>query len=224
MLIPPPLLARLTDEDGDALRRFMIRLGQRLVSVYSENLLDHQESRGDDGQLFGFKVYKHLRYGLMTDADGDEIIEYIEHNGAYHIAIGPLRIRIDSLGHFAYEDVRCAFPDSSPTKQAVGQQNANQLRLDLAGVEPVPNEDAYELNALTAGHFGNPREGFVKWYLGAWTELRNGRQAWAWIDRQDDADEDFGGDGFGPLVPRAPLPPFDQRPADEIIVRPRKLA
>lgn len=226
MLLPAQLLDRLGDEETAGLGRFMNMLAHHLVSVYSENLLDYQESRGDDGQVYGFRVYKHLRYALMTDAEDDEVIEFVEQNGAYYMAVGPLRIRVDSLGHFANEDVRHAFPDASPTKQAFGRRNADQLRLDLRGIDPVPDDDAFELNALTAGHFGNPREGFVKWYLGAWTELPDGRKAWAWIERQDDADDDFGGGGgdIGPLAPRAPLPPFDQRQADEVIIRPRKSA
>jgi hypothetical protein len=217
--LPPSLLARLSVPERAAADRLTDILGQTLATVYSEALLDHQESRGDDAQLFGFKVYKHERYALMQAVADDSTIRFVEHNGAYHLGIGPLRIRVDSLGHFAHEDVRDAFPDASPTKQAVGRSNAMQLRFEMPELEPVPDEAAFSLNALTAGHFGNPREGLVKWYIGAWTELETGGRSWAWIERQDEP-----GKEVAPLAPNSPIVPFNERSADTVSVRPRRSA
>jgi hypothetical protein len=77
------------------------------------------------------------------------------------------------------------------------------------------------LNRLTVGHFGNPREGLVKWYLGGWAATPNGQKAWAWIERQDESGE---AGGFATLAPRTPIEPFDQRTADVVAVRPRPSA
>ncbi|MEA2168017.1 MAG: hypothetical protein QOF76_1317 [Solirubrobacteraceae bacterium] len=57
-------------------------------------------------------------------------------------------------------------PDSSPTKLAVGRSNY-QLRFEMPELEPVPDDTSLALNRLTVGHFGTPREGLVKWYLGS---------------------------------------------------------
>jgi hypothetical protein len=217
--LPPQLIGRLSASEAGDLHRLCDLLDRTLNSVYRDALLDHQESRGDDGQLFGFKVYKHVRFSLMQALDDDPDIRFVEQNGAYHLLIGPLRVRVDSLGHFAHEDVLAAFPDASPTKQAVGRSNAQQLRFELPDLEPTPNRGAFLLNALTVGHFGNPREGLVKWYIGAWTQLHGGDKRWAWIERQDQPDEDL-----GPLPQRSAIVPFDQRTPDEVSVRPRRTA
>lgn len=224
MRIPAQLLARLDAADVNALVAFMLKVEERLPQIYDENVMDHQESRGDDGTLFGLKIYKHLRYAVMQDVEDLDGVAFVEDNGAYYIAIGPLRIRLDSLGHFVYEDVMHTFPDSSPTKRAIGHVNSQQLSLPIPQARPVPEPSAYELTRLTAGHFGNPREGLVKWYLGAWTGNANGvGAAWAWIERQDDSGEAEGG-GFTPRAPRKPIAPFDQRAADAVVVRPRPTA
>ncbi len=199
----------------------MLKVADRLLQVYDENVMDHQESRGDDGPLFGFKVYKHLRFATMQDVEDRPGVAFVEDNGAYYVSIGPLCIRLDSLGHFAHQDVLHSFPDTSPTKRSVGFRNAAQLSLDIPQARPAPPASAYELNRLTVGHFGNPREGLVKWYLGAWAASPNGRKAWAWIERQDESGE---AGGFATLSPRMPIEPFDQRIADSVVVRPRPSA
>jgi hypothetical protein len=217
--LPPELLQRLVPPESSALERLIELIERTLKVVYREAVLDHQESRGDDAQLFGFKVYKHERYALLQGVTGDPGIGFIEENGAYYLLVGPLRIRVDSLGHFVHEDVLSAFPDASPTKRAVGHSNAAQLSLDIPDAQPVRDANAFQLNALTAGHFGNPREGLVKWYLGAWTQDNSGKKSWAWIERQDEP-----GEGVAPLETPAPIVPFNERPADAISVHPRRSA
>jgi hypothetical protein len=98
MVLPAQLLARLDDGDVVALQEFALKVANRLPQVYDENVMDHQESRGDDGPLFGFKVYKHLRFAMMQDVEDLPDVAFVEDNGAYYIAIGPLSIRLDSLG------------------------------------------------------------------------------------------------------------------------------
>jgi hypothetical protein len=166
-------------------------------------------------------VYKHLRHEAAEFAMAEQGVGMFEPNGSYELAIGPLRIRIDVMGHFQHEDVLVCFPDNTPAKDAVGDDNHAQMRLELPCVDLQPGLADYELNRLTIGHFGNPREGLVKWYVGAWTRTDAGGKRWAWILRQDDY-----GEGTQPasLKPRHPIVPFDRRTADTVSVRPRRTA
>jgi hypothetical protein len=220
MRISEALRARLSRAEVAALERLLAGLDELLPRIYREALIDYQESRGDDAALYGLRVYKHLRFALTTFADRDPDIMFLEPNGSYVLAVGPLRLRVDSLGHFVNEDVLGCFPDNSPTKQAVGRRNLLQLRFEMPEADPVPDQAAFNLNALTAGHFGNPSEGLVKWYLGAWTETETGGRTWVWIERQD---EDRG-EQAAPLAPRVPIVPFNERAADIVSVQPRRSA
>lgn len=218
MRLPTALLARLETADAAALQRVLGTAAAQLLAVYREAVEVHQESRGDDAQLFGFNVYKWLRYALQQAVLEDEHVEFVDIKGAYHLQVGPLRLRFDALGHRADDDVLESFPDASPAKRAVGRDNAAQMQLELPGESIAPAAGAFDLNRLTVGHFGNPREGLVKWYVGAWIELPDGRQAWQWIERQDLPE-----DGVG-ATPAPPVVPFDGRDADAIVVAPRRSA
>jgi hypothetical protein len=221
MDIPAQLIDRLTADELEQLRALLGAVAEFMPRVYRDAIFDYQESRGDDSQYLGLRIYKHLRHeatGFATAAQG---VGMFEPNGSYELAIGPLRIRIDLLGHFAYEDVMVCFPDNSPTKDAVGDDNRAQMRLELPCVDLKPSPADYDLNRLTIGHFGNPREGLGKWYLGAWTRTDAGAQRWAWIVRQDESGE---GALSVPLPPREPIVPYDRRTADTVSVRPRRSA
>ncbi len=212
------LAARLEPIHREALTRFLVVADETLAAVYTANVADHHETRGDDAQLFGLKVWKHEWYALEQALIDDPVITLVALNGSYEVQIGPLRIGVYGIGDFAHEDVHQCFPDTSPTKRAFGE--ANQLRLfDLATVEPPIERSAYILNSLTLGHFGNPREGLVKWYLGAWTLDELGNKRWAWIERQDEP-----GQGVHPLPTRPPVVPFNERPSQALKVRPRRPA
>lgn len=217
MRIPDGLRARLGADELAALERLLTELDQLLPRIYREALFDYQESRGDDAALYGLRVYKHLRFALMAFADRDPVVRFREPNGAYVLAIGSVLIRVDSLGHHAQDDVLSCFPDSSPSKLDVGRTNLLQLQFEFSETHVVPDDAAYALNRLTVGHFGNPREGFVKSYLGAWTQTERGGQSWAWVERQD---HDVAAEATT-LPPRAPVIPFSERDSDVVAVRPR---
>jgi hypothetical protein len=220
MVIPSQLMNRLSDGEHAQLRELLDAANEFLPRIYRDAVLDYQESRGDDAALFGLRVYKHLRFAVGQFVGGQTGVVFFEPNGSYEVGIGPLRIRIDLLGHSLHEDVLECFPDSSPTKVAVGESNHSQLRLEMPEVDLVPGLADYNLNRLTVGHFGNPREGLVKWYLGAWTNTDSGGQRWAWVERQDDLGE---GSLPAPLKPRGPIP-FNERAVDAVSVIPRRSA
>jgi hypothetical protein len=218
MHLPSELSDRLTAEDESRLREMLRSVGDFMPRIYRDAVLDYQESRGDDANLFGLRVYKHLRHESAEYVHHHDGIGLDEPNGAYELIIGSLKIRLDVLGHFDHDDVMACFPDGSATKLAVGEINYKQLKLEMPEAELTPVTADYNLNNLTIGHFGNPRQGLVKWYLGAWRRTETGGRRWAWIKRQDEPGE---GQLAEPLSPREPIVPFDQRSADAISVRPR---
>jgi hypothetical protein len=212
--VPPSLANRLSEADLVALERFLGHVRETLGSVYSRNVSDYVETRGDDAQLFGLKVWKHEWYALGQAVLEDAEIQLVEANGSYAVLIGPLRVGVYGIGDYAHEDVLQRFPDTSPTKRAFG--HANQMQLFEDAELTVAGPEAYMANSLTIGHFGNPREGLVKWYLGAWAVDDQGRKSWLWIERQDDP-----GEGIEPLTPRPPVVPFNEGARETFDVRPR---
>jgi hypothetical protein len=217
MDIPFELTARLDADEQSHLVALLASVEESLPRVYRNAVLDYQESRGDDSALFGLRVYKHLRHEGSGFVAGRRGIQFAEPNGSYEIVIGPLHIRIDGLGHSRHDDVLLCFPDSSPTKAAVGESNYQQLQLDFAQVGRTPTAADFSLNHLTVGHFGNPREGLAKWYFGAWRTTEAGGREWVWIRRQDAV-----ADALTPsLAPREPVVPFSRRTADVVSLRPR---
>jgi hypothetical protein len=219
MDIPPQLSTRLATAEQSQLVKLLDEVAQFMPRVYQAAVLDHQESRGDDSALFGLRVYKHLRHEAIGVAIADPRIGVVEPNGSYELLIGPLHLRIDVLGHSVHDDVLGCFPDNSPTKMAVGESNLNQMRLDFPEVDVAPTVADYDLNCLTIGHFGNPREGLVKWYLGAWRNTPTGGRRWAWINRQDAVAQAASSD---PYPARETVLPFRQRTPDVVEVRPRQ--
>jgi hypothetical protein len=216
--LPAPLISRLGANDADALERLLDTVEEALRGVYTHNVEDYRESRGDDAQLFGFKVWKHLGYALEQALIDEPVLVFARVEGSYEIRLGPLRIGVYGLGHTAGDDVHGCFPDQSPFKRAFGEQNQLSL-FALESVEPLPDTAAYATDSLTVGHFGNPRDGLVKWYLGAWVADELGRRRWSWIERQDQPDE-----GMVPLAPRPQQAPFTEQPRQGIEIRPRRPA
>jgi hypothetical protein len=208
-------MRRLNAGELTALHHLLTATDSTLKDVYTANVADYRETRGDDAQLFGLKIWKHEWYALeqaLTDAPDVALIPV---NGSYEIRIGQLRIGVYGLGHFASDDVHERFPDSSPFKRAFGE--ANQLRLfKMETIERPTDPSGFALDSLTIGHFGNARDGLVKWYLGAWIVDELSRKRWAWIERQDRTDE-----GIEPLPARPPLVPFSDRPREALEVKAR---
>ncbi len=228
--LPPELLERLEPDDADALRRLVRLVGRELHGLYRATARDHLESRGDNAQLFGMKIWTHGWFRYISLFADDPLIWIHEHKGSYALRVGPLKVGVYALGSTADEDIHVCVPDGSPTKRSYADHNSHQLALfeaDRAATRAAAASAAATLNELTIGHFGNPRDGLTKWYVGALVTDESDEQRWAWVERQDIEESDEGGGGgitFGPRPdPRPPVTPFSEREVEDIPIEPRPL-
>jgi len=202
-------------------------IGQELADLYRDEVADHREARGDNGQLFGMKLWVHgwFRYEELFADDAD--VRVVAENGSWALHIGRLRVGIYRQGGHVNDDVHHDIPHAdSEMKRSYGISNAAQLALfegDL-GRPTLDDESIAALRQLTITHFGNSRDGLVKWYLGA--QSQPGR--WGWVIRQPDAEARRDDDGgvvtpIRPVKPRTPggaIVPFDQRAIQDVDVTP----
>lgn len=215
--LPLQLLARLGSDDATALVDAVDAIGQELGAVYAVNVADHREARGDNSQLFGLKIWVHGDFQITGRFEDDAQVEVVHSNGSYSVQVGPVSTGVYKLGDTADEDVHECFPDTSPTKRSYAERNRAQLRLfDSEPDSPLPPAARYALNDLIVGHFGNPRDGLVKWFVGAPTTDERGVRRWAWIARQAPP-----GVIARPDLGRPPIVPFDAREVEPLEVRPR---
>lgn len=229
--VPPALLARLKSDEAGALQMFLEDVQRELGSLYRDEVADHHEARGDDAVIFGMKLWHHLWFRLENRYFDNPLIKVVSTNRSWQVQIGPLRIGIYKLGELITDDILGRFPDNSPTKRAYAERNDIQLSMfeDNDFEEALPkSERSWRLNNLTISHFGNPRDGFAKWYFGAQTGA-GASQRWDWIERQDMPNDEYG-DGAKIIEIRAKSPksptsdsivPFSERPIDDVPVTPR---
>jgi hypothetical protein len=216
--IPDGLAQRLSGIDGQALLRAVDSIGEEISSVYAANVLDHRETRGDNAQLFGMKIWVHGHFRVQQRFEEDDEVQVLDSNGSYSVKVGPFSLGVYKLGDFVDDDIHASFPDASPTKRAYGERNRAQLPLfEYSPESPLPPEARYALNDLIVGHFGNSRDGLAKWYLGAFVVDGDGRPSWAWTEKQQ-----LPGDRIETGSPRPPMVPFSAREADVIDVRARR--
>jgi hypothetical protein len=224
--LPPSLLQRLSSDDRAALERFVAGTSAELVRLYRDEVRDHREARGDDAQLFGLKLWKHLWFRLSDLFFDDPVVAIVSQDGSWCALIGPIRVGVYKLGELEGDDISCRFPDNSPTKRSYGSRNAGQwLLFEMADEESPATDPIWEYNQLTIGHFGNPRDGFQKCYVGAYVGVE-ADEHWAWTRRQPVGDDgELGGDLI--VMPRTPygsdgaaVRPFDEQPVEDIEVEP----
>jgi hypothetical protein len=214
--LPLQLLARLGQQPAAALLSAVDAIGEELAAVYAVNVADHRESRGDNAQLFGLKVWVHGDFRITGRLEDHADATVVHSNGSYRIEVGPVSVGVYKLGDTADEDIHECFPDTSPTKRSYAERNGAQLKLfDQEPASPLPPEVRYGLDDLIVGHFGNSRDGMVKWFVGAPTTDEQGVRRWAWISRQPE-----------PAVLQAPkatkqVVAFDAQQAEPLQVRPR---
>lgn len=215
--LPSELLARLDADDAAACSRSIDAIGEELAAVYAANVNDHREARGDNAVLFGLKVWVHGDFRITGRLEDDERANVVHSNGSYSVRIGPLAIGVYKLGDTADEDIHECFPDASPTKRSYAERNRAQLTIfDLEPNSPLPPTARYALDDLLIGHFGNPREGLVRWYVGAPMTDERGVRRWAWIARQPLPVLGAASDPARPVMTS-----FDSREPEPLVVRPR---
>lgn len=209
--LPPELTGRLLLPQAQTLRRALAVIAEELPGVYADNVRDQQPR--DNANIFGLRVAVHI-WEVLDERRADVgDARVVEVNNARHLAIGQLKVAIHKLGHHRADDIHRCYPEGSPTQRSYAQRNANQLSLfESAPEAPLPEERAYALCDLVVGHFGNPEDGLVKWYLGAPTYDETGRPRWAWLASQPLADSE----------PAPQVVPYHQRQAATIEVKPRR--
>ncbi len=214
--LPDPLLERLGRADGAALGRAVDGIGEELLGVYATSVDEHREARGDNALLFGIKIWVRGEFRLAGRFEDDCDIGVVRANGSYSVRVGGLSMGVYKLGDAAEEDVHSRFPEASPTKRSYAERNGAQLALfEHAPASPLPPAARYGLDELIVGHFGNPREGLVKWYVGAPTTDRRGVRQWAWLAKQT-----LPSVAAEPSTGRPPMVPFAEREVEELEVRP----
>lgn len=222
--MPEFLLARLSAVHLTALERLRIGIGIELAATYELEVADHHESRGDDAQLFGFKLWKHLWFRLVEHFEDDPDITIVKVENSWQIRLGPLRIGIYKNGELEDQDAQVRHPGSSPMKRSYGERNQEQLVLfDVDAASQVQDGEAVgALNDLTVTHYGNPRDGLTKWYFGA--ERRSpGSVGWVWQERQPIPQ-------LAPAMPgnvkslRRPgrVPTFAEQPVEDVVTPRRR--
>jgi hypothetical protein len=217
--LPFPLLARLDTESAAALRDVVGIVGVELAAVHRINLRDHRESRGDNAQIYGLKNYVHCRFRLEGLLQGNPRIHLIHENGAYRIVVPPISIGAYCLGSNLEDDIHECFPVESPSKRTFGTRNRDQIALfENESTSPLTAETRYGLNDLIVGHFGNPRDGLVKWYLGAYVFGEDGSPRWAWVERQELPTETI-----EPLPAPSLVTPFSAAAVEPLSVQPRQV-
>jgi hypothetical protein len=216
--LPEGLSARVTPTETASLRRAVDAIGEEIASVYSANVLDHRESRGDNSQLFGMKIWVHGRFRLQRRFEDDPDVRVIDANGSYTVKASPFSLGVYKLGDFVDDDIHASFPDASPTKRGYGERNRAQLPLfEYSRQSPLPEAARFSLNELIVGHFGNSRDGLVKWYLGAFIVGNEGQASWAWVQKQE-----LPGERVDLARSRPPMVPFSAREAESVEVRVRR--
>jgi len=213
MDIPDQFLTGLRDRER-ALPAALRLFAEELEGVYETCVRSHQPGIGDNAQLFGLAIWHRLWFALAQRVSEVEGLCIVDANNSHQLQLGMLRLGIHKLGDFVDDDIHASFPDASPTQRSYGVRNNGQLRLFEAVPSPgLPASQAFALRDLTLGHFGNPRDGLLKWHLGAWTLDDAAKPFWAWQARLD-ADTT---DSDPPAIT-----PFDARPIADLEVVPRK--
>lgn len=208
--LPPELISRLPLPQTQLLRRALTVVADELPVVYAANVRDHRPR--DNAQVFGLRGFVHIWAGLR-ERDGElGEARVVEDNNTFFLRVGELKVGIHKLGDVVDDDIHSCFPERSATQRSYGQRNALQLTLfESAPEAPLPEERAYALRELTVGHFGNPRDGLVKWYVGAYIYDDQGRPRWAWVALQH----------VEQATSRPEVTPYSERPPAAVEVNPR---
>jgi hypothetical protein len=216
--LPRQLVDRLDAATGAALAATIDAIGEELEVVYSQTKADHRPARGDNSQVFGLQIWARGDFRITGRLADEPVARVIHSKGSYYVSVEPISVGVYKLGQSVDDDIHELFPDESATKRSYGERNAAQLSLFDCPIEsPLPAEHRYELNDLVVAHFGNARDGLVKWYVGAVVSDGGNRPAWAWIERQD-----LPGEVVEPVPQTPPIVPYSSRDVPNLEVKPRR--
>jgi hypothetical protein len=215
--IPPQLQALCSSEELEDLLWALRMNAEELERAYASAVSDHNEAEGDDALLFGNAVRVRHRYRALLRCEERPGVFGEETSWRVHrIRVGRFRIKSYKLGEFIDDDIYRCVPG---WVGGDGLGRPGQIPLfTIAPEPPLEMGDAMGINELIYGHFGNPREGLVKHYLGALDVDARGRRRWAWVLRQDERPESA---VAGVDMPR-PIVPFDKREAASFKVKPKR--
>lgn len=216
---PVQLEQRLSREELAALYWAASMVVDAAGQAYGDAVADHHEAKGDEAQLFGNSVKTRHRFQVERRIEGQPLV-VVEDLGwnIHRLRVGPLRIKSYKLGEFIDDDIHRRFPGPKGGYTA-GSDGIHREQMGLFSLSPKSLIDPSEAtlgNDLIFGHFGNPREGLVKHYLGALGVDDQDRRYWAWVERQDQQS------GASERESQRPsFAPFDQRPAAGLLVNPK---
>ena len=216
---PAQLEQRLSHEERAALHWAAEMEADAAGQAYRDAVADHHEAKGDEAQLFGNSVRIRHRFQVERRIEGQPLV-VVEDLGwnIHRLRVGPLRIKSYKLGEFVDDDIHRRFPEPNGG-YTVDSDGIHSKQMGLFSLTPESSIDISEaalVNDLIFGHFGNPREGLVKHYLGALGVDDQERRYWAWVERQDQQSGATERESSRPS-----FAPFDQRPAVEFLVNPK---
>jgi hypothetical protein len=217
-VLPQRLEERLGAEGFAELSDVVDAIGEELALVYEQTVEDQREARGDNSQVFGLRIWTRGEFRIEGRFEGSTQAKVLKYKGSYKVVAGTISIGIYKVGHSVDDDVHASFPDESPTKREYADANRRQLTIfDCEVDSPLPPAVRYALDELVVAHFGNPRDGLVKWYVGAMITDDQEQHSWAWVEKQD-----LPGESKQPAPLRPSLAPFDSRQTPPLRVTPRQ--
>lgn len=182
-IIPEELSSRLGAPVASRLDSTIDGIGSIIADVYKQCASEHAEHLGDNANVFGVRVWHRIWYRIERFSLTNDFAKVVSENSSHLLQLSPLTVGCYGLGASMFDDVTTRFPDDSPLKRSYGYRNSQQMSFfPSAASNPRPGFE--NLNHLTIGHFGNPRDGFCKWYVGAFTFDSESHPVWAWIKRQ----------------------------------------
>jgi len=208
--IPKPLRDHLGDETADLLGDVVRIVERALDQVYEMDARAYDPSVGDNAQLFGLGIWHHSWFAIEEALETVEGVVVSHEDNSHRIQLGDLTIRVHKGGDDEVDSIYDVDLDGSATKRESVDRNQTQL-FSFDDIVVAVDERAYELKTLWIPHFGNPRDGLVKLYLGAPSRDAEDHNEWAWHRRIDEPARL----AVVETVPEIP-PAFDVQPEPEI--------
>jgi hypothetical protein len=208
--IPQALRDHLGDETVDLLGDVVRIVERALDQVYEMDSRAYDPSVGDNAQLFGLGIWHHGWFAIEEALEAVEGVAISHEDNSHRVHLGELTVFVYKGGDDEVDSIYDVNLNGSATKREYVDRNQTQL-FSLDDIVVAVDERAYELKTLWIAHFGNPRDGLVKIYLGAPSRDAEDRNEWAWHRRVGEPAQL----AVVEAVPEIPLS-FDAQPEPEI--------